>query len=208
MSLKLPRFYAILDPCQTVPRSVNDVCAILLTAGVKLIQYRDKHASSRSVFDTCASLVCDVSEAGAKFVVNDRADIAVACGAHGVHVGQEDLPVALARKVVGEGRWVGFSTHDLEQVALADRTSADYIAFGPIFATQSKENPDAAVGIEGLRRAREATKKPLVAIGGITVARVPEVMAAGADSVAVISDLLRAADIAARAQEFLELTSG
>ena len=205
MGLILPRLYVILDPSQIPQRSVEDVCAILLAAGVKLIQYRNKNAPSRTLFEHSAGLARLAEQAGARFIVNDRADIARASEADGVHVGQDDLPVEFARAVIGAGKWVGFSTHNLEQLTAAENTSADYVAFGPIFATSSKENPDPPVGIEGLRRARAATRKPLVAIGGITLAKVAEVLAAGADSVAVISDLLKAPDVHSRAREFLEV---
>lgn len=205
MGFTLPRLYVILDPSQIPQRPIEDVCDILLAAGVRLIQYRNKNAPSRTIFEHSAALARLAKQAGARFIVNDRADIACASGADGVHVGQDDLPVEIARAVIGAGKWVGFSTHNLEQLAAAENTSADYVAFGPIFATSSKENPDPAVGIEGLRRARAATQKPLVAIGGITLAKVAEVLASGADSVAVISDILKAPDIQSRAREFLEV---
>ena len=207
MGHDFPRFYAILDPSQTLERPILEVCDILLAAGVRLIQYRDKHAASRTAFEHSVEIARRARAAGAWFIVNDRADIALASGADGVHVGQDDLPVELARKVVGAGRWVGYSTHSLEQIALADQTSADYIAYGPVFATTSKETPDPVVGIEGVRRARAATRKPLVAIGGITLENVSEVLEAGADSVAVISDLLRAPDIGARAKKYFEIAA-
>jgi thiamine-phosphate pyrophosphorylase len=204
MGVTLPRLYAILDRAQTGERSIADVCEALLAGGARLIQYRDKGATSRELFERSRPLLAQIRGRGGTFIVNDRADVALAVGADGVHVGQDDLPVEMARAVVGAGRMVGFSTHNLEQVALADKTSADYIAFGPVFATQSKAQPDPVVGLEGLRRAREATRKPLVAIGGITLERAGEVMAAGADSVAVIADLLRAPDVRARARAYLE----
>jgi thiamine-phosphate pyrophosphorylase len=204
MGLIFPRLYAILDPSQIPERPIAEVCDILLASGVRLIQYRNKNAPAKTVYEHCADLARRAGLAGARFIVNDRSDIARASGADGVHVGQDDLPVELARAVVGVGKWVGFSTHNLEQVASADKTSADYIAFGPVFATSSKENPDPVVGIEGLRSAREVTRKPLVAIGGITLESVDDVLAAGADSVAVISDLLKASDIGSRARQFLE----
>lgn len=206
MSLVLPRLYVILDPAQIPQRPISEVCDILLAAGVKLIQYRNKAAASRTLFEHSVELVPRARRAGAQFIVNDRADIALAAGADGVHVGQDDLPVELARAVVGVGKCVGFSTHNIVQVKGADETSADYVAFGPLFATSSKDNPDPVVGLEGLRSARRATRKPLVAIGGITLERIPDVFEAGADSVAVISDILRAADIGSRAREFLKAT--
>jgi thiamine-phosphate pyrophosphorylase len=139
--------------------------------------------------------------------VNDRPDIALLAGAGGVHVGQEDLSVEEARAICGSDRWVGVSTHTLEQLASADRTSADYIAFGPIFQTVTKKNPDPIVGTEMLRKARQMTKKPLVAIGGITLERAAEVYRAGADSLAVIRDLICAPNPGVRAREYLDVAA-
>ncbi len=205
MGITIPRFYAILDADQAGERCRVLLCEALLGAGVRLIQYRDKKASSRELFETSRELAEQVRRTGGIFIVNDRADVARAAGADGVHVGQEDLPVELARRVLEAGRYVGFSTHRLEQVVEAEQSSADYIAFGPIFPTQSKARPDPVVGLDGLRAARRATRKPLVAIGGITLERAREVIEAGADSVAVIADLLKAPDIATRAKEFLKV---
>jgi len=203
MDLHIPRLYAIIDAEQIGQASPLIICQALLTAGVRLIQYRDKKTSSRELFAVARELQGCVREAGGMFIVNDRADVALAVDADGVHLGQEDLPVELARRMLGKGRVIGFSTHSAEQVSEADTTSADYIAFGPISPTQSKEKPDPVVGLAGLRQARKLTRKPLVAIGGITLEMVPAVIAAGADSVAVIRDLLQAPDIAQRAGEFL-----
>jgi thiamine-phosphate pyrophosphorylase len=126
-----------------------------------------------------------------RLIMNDRADLCLAANFDGVHVGQDDLSPESVRKIIGSDRWLGVSTHNPEQLREADLTSADYVAIGPVFATSSKENPDPVVGLDGLRRARELTRKPLVAIGGITRANAASVIEAGADSVAVISDLLR-----------------
>jgi thiamine-phosphate pyrophosphorylase len=126
-----------------------------------------------------------------KLIMNDRADLALVAEFDGVHIGQDDLSPEAARKVIGDGLWLGVSTHTAEQVQEADRSSADYIAVGPVFATASKVNPSPVIGIEGVRTARALTRKPLVAIGGITRANCRSVIDAGADSVAVISDLLR-----------------
>ena len=177
----------------------------LADAGVQLVQYRDKRGTARKLFEVSASLVARLGTRGVRVIVNDRADIAAMVGAGGVHVGQEDLPVEDARRVCGKSLWVGVSTHNLEQLRAAGRTSADYIAVGPIFPTSTKENPDPVVGIEFLRAARKITGKPLVAIGGITVESAGEVYAAGADSVAVIGDLMSARDPAARAREYLAI---
>jgi thiamine-phosphate pyrophosphorylase len=203
MSIKVPRLYAILDAAQLGDRSPAAVAEILLGAGVRWIQYRDKGASSRKLLEISREVGNRTRPAGAIFIVNDRADVARAVNANGVHVGQEDLPVESARLLLAPGKWVGCSTHELAQVCEADRSSADYIAFGPVFPTRSKANPDPVVGLEGLREARKATAKPLVAIGGITLENAPSVFEAGADSVAVISDLLQASDIGARAREVL-----
>jgi thiamine-phosphate pyrophosphorylase len=130
-----------------------------------------------------------------KLIVNDRADIALALGADGVHLGQDDMPPEAARALLGGGAVVGFSTHGVEQAIAAARLPVDYIAVGPIFATASKENPDPVVGLEGLRRVREAVGRvQVVAIGGVTHENGPSVLAAGADSVAVISALLNPED--------------
>jgi thiamine-phosphate pyrophosphorylase len=141
-----------------------------------------------------------------RFIVNDRPDIAAMIGADGVHVGQEDLPPEEARRICGASRWVGVSTHNLEQLREANLTSVDYIAVGPIFPTGTKENPDPVVGIEFLRAARQLTRKPLVAIGGITIESAADVFGAGADSVAIIRDLLAAPDPASRAKEYLAIS--
>lgn len=205
MVLALPRLYAIIDPAQTRGRPAKTICEALLEAGVRLIQYRDKQASSLALFEACAELAPMVRLRRGTFIVNDRADVALAVGADGVHVGQEDLPVELARRVLGPERWVGTSTHNLDQLRAADASSATYVAFGPIFETHSKAKPDPVVGLEGLRQARKATKKPLVAIGGMTVANARAAIEAGAEAVAVISDLVGAPDIAARAREYLKV---
>ena len=136
-------------------------------------------------------------------IMNDRADLALAAGFDGVHVGQDDLPVDAVRRIVGPAMIIGTSTHNPEQLRVADQTDADYLAIGPVFATASKANPDPVVGLEGVRLARSLTTKPLVAIGGITRANCLSVLNAGADSVAVISDLVN--NPRASAEEFLRI---
>jgi thiamine-phosphate pyrophosphorylase len=205
MDSPFPRLYAIIDGPQTGGLSPAAIAEILLAAGIQLIQFRDKRAPSRELFESSQQIAELVRRSKGVFIVNDRADVARAVDAAGVHVGQDDLPVELARRILGPGKWVGYSTHRLEQVREADRSSADYIAFGPIFPTQSKEKPDPMVGLEGLREARKATRKPLVAIGGVTVHNARAVMEAGADSVAVIRSLLEGPDIGKRAEEFLKV---
>jgi thiamine-phosphate pyrophosphorylase len=175
----------------------------LAGAGVQLIQLRDKRSSARKIFEEAKDWAALLAPRGVQFILNDRPDIAAIVGAAGVHVGQEDLPVECARTICKRPLWVGVSTHNLDQLREAARSSADYIAVGPIFPTATKENPDPVVGIDFLRAARELTQKPLVAIGGITVDSSAEVFRAGADSVAVIRDLVSAGDPAGRAREYL-----
>lgn len=205
MDFPLPRLYAIIDPAQAGARSVWELADVLLAAGVRLVQFRDKRASSRELLERCLQVGERVRTYQGVFIVNDRADVAQAAGAAGVHLGQEDLPVELARRVLGPGKLVGASTHTLPQVVEADHSSADYVAFGPIYPTAGKERPDPVVGLEGLRAARQATRKPLVAIGGITAENARLVIEAGADSVAVIRDLLQAPEIGRRVEEYAKV---
>lgn len=204
MRLVLPRLYVILDAA-LISISEKDCARNLADAGVRLIQYRNKRASARQLFETSQELAEFLKPAGVQFIVNDRADVAALAGADGVHVGQDDLGVEQARKVVGAGKWVGISTHNTEQFQVAAKKSADYIAVGPIFATGSKENPDPVVSLEFVRQARAMTDKPVVAIGGITLETATSVLDAGADSVAVISDILRAENPGRRARQFIDL---
>jgi len=177
----------------------------LAAAGVRLLQYRNKRVSARELFESSKRLSALLMPQGVTFVVNDRADVALAAEASGVHVGQEDLGAEAARSVIGDGKLLGVSTHNLEQFKQAAATSADYVAVGPVFSTSTKANPDPVVGIELIRQVRSLTDKPIVAIGGITLERAAEVIRAGADSVAVISDILLAPDAGKRARQYVEL---
>jgi thiamine-phosphate pyrophosphorylase len=170
-----------------------------------LLQYRNKAASSRELFDCSKKLASALLPQGVTFIVNDRADVALLAGAGGVHVGQEDLGAEAVRAVIGAQKIVGVSTHNLEQFKLAAASSADYIAVGPVFSTNTKANPDPVIGTEFIRRVRRLTEKPIVAIGGVTLDRAGDVIEAGADSVAVISDILRAPDPGRRARQYIDL---
>jgi thiamine-phosphate pyrophosphorylase len=184
------KVYAILDAsCFSSAQLLLDAAAELATAGIEIIQYRNKSAGARIMLEEAKELKMRIGSR-AKLIMNDRADLCLAADFDGVHVGQDDLSPESTRKIVGTRRWLGVSTHNPEQVVEADRTSADYIAVGPVFATASKANPDPIVGLAGVRRARELTTKPLVAIGGITRQNCLSVIEAGADSIAVISDLV------------------
>ena len=204
MRLVLPRLYVILDAALiTVPDS--ECAQKLADAGVRLLQFRNKSASSRELFESSSRLSSLLTPRGVSFFVNDRADVAFLAGATGVHVGREDLGVDEARSVIGTGKLVGVSTHNLEQFQRAAKTTADYVAVGPVFSTSTKANPEPVVGIEFIRRIRPLTDKPIVAIGGITLEHAAEVVEAGADSVAVISDILLASDPAQRARQYIDL---
>jgi thiamine-phosphate pyrophosphorylase len=204
--LHLPKLYAILDVTCFAPqlRTTNSIVEFardLGEGGVTLLQYRNKEGDTLAMMRH-AREIKRVLEDKVTLIMNDRADICVAMGFDGVHLGQDDLPAEGARLVVGESI-VGISTHNPQQVKDADMGPADYIAIGPVFPTTGKKNPDALVGLEGVRAARAATNKPLVAIGGITRHNAKSVIDAGADSVAVISDLLSSPRRAA--EEFLRL---
>jgi thiamine-phosphate pyrophosphorylase len=190
----LPRLYPIIDPAllagpgDQASRIAAFACE-LVKGGATLIQYRNKRGSGRQMLSDARELrhACGRE---VRLIMNDRADLCLAAGFDGVHVGQEDLLPESARAIVGDQLWVGVSTHSVAQVSEADHTSADYIAIGPVFPTASKEKPDPVIGLEGVRAARAATRKPLVAIGGITRVNAASVILAGAESVAVISDLV------------------
>jgi thiamine-phosphate pyrophosphorylase len=201
--ISLPRLYAILDAGFFHDATAMFAAAeALAEAGCTLIQYRNKSGKARIMLEQARELkkrlthpvaqnATRVGQPSVRLIMNDRADLCLAAEFDGVHVGQEDLSPEAVRRIIGPERWLGVSTHNPEQMREADLTSADYVAIGPVFATSGKEKPDPVVGLEGVRRARELTRKPLVAIGGITRANAASVIEAGADSVAVISDLLR-----------------
>jgi thiamine-phosphate pyrophosphorylase len=203
MRLVLPRLYVILDAA-LITSSERDCALSLAEAGVRLLQYRNKSASSKRYLESSRELVETLVPRGVSFFVNDRPDVAFLAGATGVHVGQDDLDVEQARQVAGQNKLVGVSTHNLEQFERAAASSSDYIALGPIFSTSSKANPDPVVGLDLLRKVRALTDKPVVAIGGISLERAASAIEAGADSVAVISGILNAADPAQRARQYIE----
>ena len=198
--MKLPALYPIIDfssfAAQADPVSaVAKFAEEMIGAGATLLQLRDKSepAQPRRTL-SCARELRRITLDRALLIINDRLDICLAAGADGVHLGQDDLSPEAARRVFnsikdGKQRTIGYSTHNLDQVREADSLPIDYIAIGPIFTTASKANPDPVVGVEGVRQARRITQKPLVAIGGITRRNCRQVTEAGADAVAVISDL-------------------
>jgi thiamine-phosphate pyrophosphorylase len=187
----LPRLYAILDSSRFA--DIDALCLSateLVAGGVTLLQYRNKSGKARQMLEQAWGLKRRLGPS-VKLIMNDRADLCLAAGFDGVHVGQDDLSPAGARAVIGNSLWLGVSTHNPEQLVEADKTTADYLAIGPVFATRSKANPDPVIGLDGVRQARALTPKPLLAIGGITRENCRSVIEAGADAVAVISDLIR-----------------
>ena len=205
MAIDLPRLYPIVDAsCFPDERALFQLAEELLSAGVTLMQYRNKNAGPRQMLSQARQLR-GIAGGRARLIMNDRADLCLAAGFDGVHLGQDDLPPEDARRIVEKPLWMGVSTHNPEQLRRADQTGADYLAIGPVFATGSKANPDPVVGLDGVRAARALTRKPLVAIGGITRSNARAVIEAGADAVAVISDLLR--DPRRAVEEFQRLLS-
>jgi thiamine-phosphate pyrophosphorylase len=201
------RLYAIVD-ADVAGRAgwhVPDLADAYLQAGVRLLQVRAKHAAARDVLAWTEMIVRRAGEAW--IVVNDRVDVAIVAGTRHVHLGQDDLPVAEARALVGPEAIIGLSTHTVDQIDDACRLPVDYVAVGPVFGTQTKDTGYAAVGTGLIAEARRRTDahggRPLVAIGGITLSRTAEVIAAGADAVVVISDLLADGAPGARARAFL-----
>jgi thiamine-phosphate pyrophosphorylase len=209
--MKLPRFYPILDTAALESRgfSVLESARMLIESGARILQYRHKRAFTQNRYDEAAQIANECRSAGITFILNDRADFAKLLHA-GLHIGQQDLPPAAARQILGPAPLLGFSTHNESQLRTGAQSPADYLALGPIYATTSKEKPDPTVGLTDLARLRNLTRKPLVAIGGITIENAGEVLAAGADSLAVISRLLPDSPdlrlLSARIREWLNAT--
>ena len=207
----LPRFYPIIDAARFSAAPDPSVVIVrfareLVAGGASLIQYRNKSGHPRSMLSHARELRRVIQDR-AKLIMNDRADLCLAAGFDGLHLGQDDLSTGAARQIfqkAGQPQlWIGFSTHNPDQLHEADQMPVDYIAVGPVFATTSKADPDPVIGVEGVRRARQATKKPLVAIGGITRQNCKSVLDGGADAVAVISDVVESPGKSA--EEFLRI---
>jgi thiamine-phosphate pyrophosphorylase len=204
----IPRLYPIVDAGVLTARGVEleEFATELRNAGVSLLQYRDKTGMPQDILRSAGLIREAFVGVDCRLILNDRADLAVLAGWDGVHVGQTDLVPEDARRVVGNGRWVGVSTHSDEQVRVADGGDADYVAVGPVFATGTKADAEPVIGLDGVRRARALTGKPIVAIGGITRANARSVIEAGADSVAVISALLAEGESVEKvARDFIEI---
>jgi thiamine-phosphate pyrophosphorylase len=202
--MKLRGLYLILDPAVAGSRSLADITSTALDAGVRLFQLRMKALETGRLYEMAAVLCPLVQQGGGIFIVNDRVDVAKAVGADGVHLGQEDLPLADARAILGAGRLIGISTHNPAQAVEAEAGGADYIGYGPIFPTATKENPDPVVGVEGLHDVRAKVRIPIVAIGGINAGNIGAVQSAGADGIAVVSAVLAAGDPKAAIAELMK----
>lgn len=203
-NMQLPSsFYAIVDTAGG--HDPIDLARILLGAGARIMQLRLKNTASRDFLAAARAIVALCRQHGALLIVNDRADIAKLAGADGVHVGQDDLPLTDARALMGPAAIIGVSTHSVEQARVAEVGGADYIGFGAIYSGGLKNVPNAQ-GLERLRSVRAAVALPIVAIGGITGATMPDVLAAGADAAAIITDVVRAPDIPAKVRTLLTIT--
>jgi thiamine-phosphate pyrophosphorylase len=200
--LDLPLLYAVLDPEQTKGRDAVTVLHQLLMGGVGIVQLRAKIMAPRDFLTLARETRALTLAHRCKLIVNDRVDIAIACDADGVHLGQEDLPLHAARKLMKD-KFIGISTHSIEQAEEAQRGGAAYIGFGPMFGTTTKDTGYAARGVEMLRLIRQAVKIPIVAIGGIKEENIAQVWQAGANSAAIISDILGADDISAKVRRIL-----
>lgn len=195
--------YVILDPSICPDRSLVDVLKVSAAAGAKNFQYRNKTASMKVAYEEALALRKIAQELDVLFIVNDRCDLALAVDADGVHLGQGDLPFHLARNVMGPDKLIGLSTHNHQQILAATVAGPDYLGFGPIFKPGSKTDHDPVVGLVGLRGIRSLTSLPIFAIGGITLDQVENVMRAGANGVAVISAITRAADVRQTVNDFV-----
>jgi thiamine-phosphate pyrophosphorylase len=207
--LRLPKIYPITDTAISSLTHTEQV-AQLLSGGAMFMQLREKKTSARSLFDDAADAVRLALAAGATIIINDRVDIALALGASGVHLGQTDMPASAARQLLGSEAIIGYSTHNVDQVKEALALPINYLAFGPIFATRSKENPDPVAGLDQLRAAKGlAEELPVVAIGGIDLPNLVDVFAAGADSAAIISGIVSPPqNIAANLRKMILSVSG
>ena len=205
MRASWPVLQAIVDVtvAERAGWSPEDLAAAYLDGGATFLQIRSKHQPSGPFLSLCDAVVARALAYRATVIVNDRADLAMLSGADGVHVGQEDLSVSSVRRVVGDSRIVGLSTHDDAQLEAVLQTTATYVAVGPVFGTQTKDTGYAAVGLERVRSTRQATDRPVVAIGGITIDNARSVVDAGADMVAIISDLLVGGDPRSRVASVL-----
>jgi thiamine-phosphate pyrophosphorylase len=201
------KLYLVLDPAFPAAGDLHNLTQSALAAGVQMFQVRMKTAPTGEFYTNAAGLYPRIKAAAGRFIINDRCDVALAVGADGVHLGQEDLPLAEARRMLGPDKIIGISTHTVAQALEAQEGGADYIGLGPIYATRSKIDPHPCVGLAGLREVRARVRLPIVAIGGISLVNVADVLAAGADYVAALSAILAAQNPDAAMRAMLKLTA-
>jgi len=208
MHFALPPIYPITDKKLARKATHLSILKELARGGAQLVQIRDKGTPVRELLRDLRQCVEFASRQGVTLIVNDRCDLVLSSDAMGVHLGQDDLPPEAARALLGPGKIIGLSTHSLAQVAQSSPLPIHYIGFGPVYTTATRQNPFPVVGLRRLARACQASSVPVVAIGGIRLEQVPEVLKAGAASVAVISSLMQAKDLARQMQRFLEKATG
>lgn len=203
--MKINGLYAIIDNSLKPSISNIEMARKVLDGGARILQLRGKGLSSRKLLEEARDIRELTRKAGALFILNDRVDIALLSNADGVHLGQDDLPIAEARKTLGKDKVIGISTHDIEQAVKAEQEGANYIGFGPIFETKTKADAEKAKGLQTLREVKKSVNIPVVAIGGINLENVVDVISAGADAVAVISAIVKADNIEGATKRFLEV---
>jgi len=202
--LPLGSIYLLTDPNLSSGRTHEEVVRESIAGGAKIIQLRDKIATTRKLIEIGKKLREITLKAGVIFIVNDRVDIALSVDADGVHLGEDDMPIAYARKILGEGKIIGISVDNVEKAKIAEAEGADYIALGPIFSTKTKINAGEPVGVEEIKKVKSIVRLPVIAIGGINLQNIQLVAMAGADSVAVISAVVGAPDIRRAMKELVE----
>ncbi len=203
VNMRIKGLYAIIDNSLTPSISNIEIARKVLAGGTKIVQLRGKGLSSRELLEQAREVRELARKAGATFIVNDRADIALLSGADGVHLGQDDLPIDEARKILGKEKIIGISTHSLEQALKAEQEGADYIGFGPVFDTKTKADAEKAKGLQALREVKQRVSMPVIAIGGINLENIGEVIDAGSDGAAVISAIIKAEKIEDATRRFM-----
>lgn len=202
--MKIKGLYAIIDNSIRPELSNSEIARRVLAGGAGILQLRGKGLTSRELLEQAREIRELTRKAGATFIVNDRADIAMLSEADGVHLGQDDLPISEARKILGRGKLIGISTHNMEQALKAEQEGADYIGFGPVFETKTKADAEEAKGLQALREVKGNVKVPVVAIGGVKLESLKDAIIAGADGIAVISAIVKAEDIEEATRRFVE----
>jgi thiamine-phosphate pyrophosphorylase len=186
--------YLVTDTRLAADRPLDLIVEAAIRGGAKIIQYRDKGATTRKMVETAKALCCLCHRMGARFLVNDRLDVALAVDADGIHIGQDDMPPGVARKLLGPDKLIGVTVHNLDELKAAEEESVEYLSIAPIFATSTKPDHQSPLGLKGLRALAMQTGRPLVAIGGISHANAAEVIRSGAHGVCVVSAIMTAAD--------------